>query len=150
MSVQVVFRLPSIPVLREVGSIVIRHGQLDHVRRLAIKRLLGISINDAAYESETMGMSGQLDKMIRKKLKASKLESAQRVELLRLLMETKRVTRFRNLLVHSVWAREPRKRLLLRDKKALHPIPSITVLKQYGADIDCVLNQLNRLTRTLL
>jgi hypothetical protein len=150
MSVQVIFSLPTVPVLREVGAIVIKHGQLDHVRRLVIKRMLGISLNDAAYEYETKGMSSKLDDKIRKKFRTSRLSSARKTELVRLLTEIKRVTKIRNTLVHSVWAREARKPLMLRDKRALHPVPSSAVLKQCLVDIGNARDQLNKLTKVLL
>ena len=115
MSVQIVFKMPTVAVQRQVGSIVIKHGQLDHVRRLAIKRILGISIHDPAYGAETKGMSGKLDLKIQKKLKTSKLDLSQKAELLQLMKRASRVTRIRNKLVHSVWACEHRKPLMLRD-----------------------------------
>ena len=150
MSVQIIFRMPTVAVQRQVGSIVIKHGQLDHVRRLAIKRMLGISIHDPAYEAETKGMSGKLDSKIKKKLKTSKLDPAQQTELLRLLKRARRLTRVRNQLVHSVWAREHRKALMLRDgSRKPEPIPQITALIQHAADIDKVRSQLNTLTRPL-
>ena len=151
MSVQIVFKMPIVAVQRQVGSIVIKHGQLDHVRRLAIKRMLGISIHDPAYEAETRGMSGKLDSKIKKKLKTSKLDLFRRAELLRLVKRARQVTRIRNKLVRSVWACEHRKPLLLRDgTRKPESIPPMTALKQHAADIDDIRNHLNKLTKTLL
>jgi hypothetical protein len=42
------FYVPSDDILRELGRIQVLHSHLDHTLRLAIKRLLGISINDPA------------------------------------------------------------------------------------------------------
>jgi hypothetical protein len=84
MSVQIIFKMPTVAVQREVRSIVIKHGQLDHMRRLAVKRMLGISIHDPAYDAETNGMSAELDSKIRKKLKVRKFDSSKQAELLRL------------------------------------------------------------------
>jgi hypothetical protein len=151
MSVQIIFKMPSVAVQRQVGSVVIKHGQLDHVRRLAIKRMLGISIHDPAYEAETKGMSAELDSKIKKRLKTSKLDLSQQAELLRLVRRARRVTHIRNKLVHSVWACEYRKALMLRDgTRKPESIPPITTLKQHVADIDDVRNQLNKLTKALL
>src|SRR5437867_2870605 len=99
MSVQIIFKMPIVAVQRQVGNIVIKHGQLDHVRRLAIKRMLAMSIHDPAYEAETRGMSGKLDSKIKKNLKTSKLDLSRRAELLRPVKRARQVTRIRNKLV---------------------------------------------------
>src|SRR5205809_447680 len=60
--------IPSDDVLREVGRVAIRHGQLDHVLRLAIKRVVGISITDPLYAELTKGMTGTLRTTLKKKI----------------------------------------------------------------------------------
>ena len=40
------FYVPDDDILRELGRLQVRHSHLDHTLRLAIKRMLGISIDD--------------------------------------------------------------------------------------------------------
>ncbi len=120
--------MPAPALTREVGKIVIRHGQLDHLQRLTIKSLLGISITDALYKKETDKMSGELRERIKQ------LAAHQDVldELITQIESIGRLTKLRNDIVHSVWSRTttggPVK---LRDQKndLLHPLPTVKQLR---------------------
>ena len=76
MSVMIKPYMPAPVLSREVGKIVIRHGQLDHLQRLMIKSLLGIAITDPLYKQETSKMSGELRRRI-KHLARTKLAAHQ-------------------------------------------------------------------------
>lgn len=52
MSTQGEFCVPGDDILRELGRIQVLHSQFDHTLRLAIKRMLGISIDDPGYWNE--------------------------------------------------------------------------------------------------
>jgi hypothetical protein len=56
------FYVPGDDIPREPGLMQIRHSHLDHTLRLAIKRMLGISIDNEGYWNETRGMSAELRK----------------------------------------------------------------------------------------
>jgi hypothetical protein len=159
MSVQITFSLPSVPVMRQIGAIVIKHGQLEHLQKIALKRILKIRIHDKRHVDEVQDlMSKELRKKIAKHLETSAVEQATKAQLNRLLREARRVSTERNKLVHSVWCREARehagvrrKPLMLRDKgKIPQSVPSVVELKKLAADIDVVRNQLNKLTRPFL
>ena len=159
MSIQITFSLPSVPVLRQIGAIVIKHGQLEHVQKIALKRLLKITIHDERYVHEVQGLlSRDLRKKIDAHIKTSALDQPTKVQLVKLLKEARRVSTERNKLVHSVWsrelrnnAREGRRPLMLRDKgNAPVSIPSIADLRKLASEIDIVRNQLNKLSRPLL
>ena len=59
--------VPNDAILRELGRLQVLHSQLDHSLRLAIKRTLGISIDDLSYWTEAKGMSAELRKTLRKR-----------------------------------------------------------------------------------
>jgi hypothetical protein len=52
-------------VLAAVGKIALRHGQLDHVLRMTIKSLTGVSVNEAIDATARQG-SRELRERIRK------------------------------------------------------------------------------------
>ena len=60
MSVEAEFYVPSNDILCELGRVQVLHSHLDHTLRLAIKRMLGISIDDPGYWNETRGMPAAL------------------------------------------------------------------------------------------
>ena len=60
MSSKSEFYEPDDAILCELGRLQIRHSHLDHTLRLAIKRMLGISIDDPGYWNETHGMAAGL------------------------------------------------------------------------------------------
>jgi hypothetical protein len=159
MSVQISFSLPSVTVVRHIGAIVIKHGQLEHVQRIALKRILKITIHDKRYVHEVQGlMPKELREKVATQLKTSPVDQETKVELSRLLKEARRVSTERNKLVHGAWSREvrnnPRARrepLMLRDTgKTPESIPSVSELKKLASDIDAVRDQLNKLTRPFL
>ena len=154
MSIQIAFSLPNVPILRQIGAIVIKHGQLEHVQKIVLKRLLKITIHDERYAREVQGLlSRDLRKKIDAHIKTSALDQPTRAQLVKLLKEARRVSTERNKLVHSVWSREVRNNpregrrpLMLQDKgKAPVSIPSIADLRKLANDIDVVRNQLNKL-----
>src|SRR5690349_21685691 len=65
MSSESEFYIPNDAILRELGRLQILHSHLDHTLRLAIKRMLGISIDDPGYWNETHGMAAALRKRAR-------------------------------------------------------------------------------------
>jgi len=159
MSIQIAFSLPNVPILRQIGAIVIKHGQLEHVQKIVLKRLLKITIHDERYAHEVQGLlSRDLRKEIDAHIKTSALDQPTKAQLVKLLKEARRVSTERNKLVHSVWSREVRNNpregrrpLMLRDKaKAPVSIPSIADLRKLANEIDVVRNQLNKLSRPFL
>jgi hypothetical protein len=65
VSIQIGFGLPAVPVLREMGAIVIKHGQLEHVQKIALKRFLNITVHDRRYVDEVQGL---MSKELRRKI----------------------------------------------------------------------------------
>jgi len=139
------FYIPDDDILREVGRIVIRHGLLDHLLRLAIKRFLGISIEDEGYASETRGMSSALRERLQELTTAKFKDNPDKRGLFEsLLAVAEAQTKRRNTLVHAVWMHVPGKAPALYDKDGTaYPIPTIEILRDIERMIDVVKNILN-------
>jgi hypothetical protein len=154
MSTMIEFYMPNQNILMGVGRIVIRHGHLDHVLRLAIKRLLEISIDDPRYEVETKGMSKTLRTKLHKEFKRRFAEPDLSRQFDKLLDLAAGLTSDRNRLVHCVWAnlqQDGKKRKYLLDgTKHTYVLPTVAELKRVDAAIYDLHVQLNELTRPLL
>ena len=82
------FSLPNVPILRQIGAIVIKHGQLEHVQKIVLKRLLKITIHDERYAREVQGLlSRDLRKKIDAHIKTSALDQPTKAQLIKLLKE---------------------------------------------------------------
>lgn len=155
MAVERYFSMPKVNVQRQVGSIVIKHSQLDHVYRLAIKRMLEISIDHPLYAMLTKRkMTNELRQLAEALIKTNtndKLTNIERAEVLQLIKDAAPHTNLRNNLVHCTWGRKkgPGQPTELVDdgKKKSMPIPPLADLKRAAAEIDRVRNRLNVLTR---
>jgi hypothetical protein len=140
------FYMPDDELLKQLGRVAIRHGHLDYVMRLAIKRLLGISTDDPGYATETRGMSRELRKTLRTHA-AAKLEG-ELLELLEsLIVHAEAVTTLRNRVIHAVWMRVPGQEPRLYDKDRNYPLPTAVQLAHIEQRIDTVLKIINALTR---
>ena len=72
-----------ISILRQIGAIVIKHGQLEHVQKIALTRILKITLHDQRDRNEVEGLrSKELRKRIARHLKTSALDQATRMQLL--------------------------------------------------------------------
>lgn len=147
-------------LLREVGRVVIRHSHLDHMLRLAIKRMLGISIDDPGYMTETRGMTGALRETVRELIADTYGADDVMVEGLHALLDRADVlSEHRNRLVHSVWMQTPgvEPRLNFREKNENgqyehreYEVPTVDNLVYVEQEISSVLELLDRVTRALM
>lgn len=144
---------PTVATQRAVGAIAIKHANFDHVLRLSVKRMLGLSIRNPIYRllfHHTM--TSKLVRMVSDQLKAStKFTPAQKEQVKRILRDSEELTEMRNTLVHSVWARYPGKEIELIHGGTRHvqPIPSLKALKECGEKIDALRKELDELTQSV-
>ena len=154
MSTESEFYTPDDDILRELGRLQIRHSHLDHTLRLAIKRMLGISIDDPGYWNETRGMAAELRKRA-EKLIAKKYgdDDDMAGTLIKVLDDAEEATRLRNLLLHSVWMQASGAEPILHDRDKLlktHVVYQLPTVAQVAGvcerveRIQCVLNHLTR------
>ena len=154
MSTMAEFYVPDDDILRELGRLQIRHSHLDHTLRLAIKRMLGISIDDPGYWNETRGMARELRTRARK-LIAERYGHDDNMEstLNKVLDDAEEATTLRNRLLHSVWMKAPEGAPVLHDRdKALKihvgfHLPTVAEIASVSDRIDRIQRALNQLTR---
>jgi hypothetical protein len=100
------FYVPDDDILRELGLLQIRHSHLDHTLRLAIKRMLGISIDDPGYWNETRGMSAGLRERARELITDRYCDDQDMADTLnKVIDDAEMATTLRNRLLHSVWVK---------------------------------------------
>jgi hypothetical protein len=102
----VTFHIPEDPaLLAAFGTVGLRHSQLDHMLRMTIKSLSGVSIPEAMDATMFQG-SKMLRSRITKLAKSRLGEGKAFIQLQALLERCRRATEKRNALIHNVWARE--------------------------------------------
>lgn len=131
----VTFHIPEDPaLLAAFGRVGLRHSQLDHMLRMTIKSLSGVSIPEAM--DETMFQGSKLLRSRITMLAKSRLGDGKSFIQLQALLERCRATEKRNALIHNVWARELGGEFLIRgedhDWKA---IPTADTLNELAQEI---------------
>jgi hypothetical protein len=152
------FRMPKVCVQQQVGAIDIKHCLLDQVLRLAIKRMLGISVDDPLHEIRTKRtMTSKLRELSEVLINADtndRLSKAERAEVLELPRQSKRLRDTRNDLPHCTRGAKkgPGEPIMLGDdgKKKAMPMPPLKEPKQVAADIDGNRDRLKQLTKNAL
>jgi hypothetical protein len=130
-------------VLAAVGKIALRHGQLDHVLRMTIKSLTGVSIKEALDATARQG-SRELRERIRKLARRRLGEGVALVRLEAILERCRRATEKRNDLLHGLWGHQLDGEPVMRtDDYELVAIPSVQELEavaealfQVATDLD--------------
>lgn len=157
MSAESEFYVPDDAILRELGHLQIVHSHLDHMLRLAIKRMLGISIDDPGYWGETKGMSAGLRGRARELIAERYGNDEDTADILnKVLDDAEEVTTLRNRALHSVWMKAPDSEAVLHDRDNLlkvhvaYQLPSAETLAGLSQRISRVQGVLNSLTRKLL
>jgi hypothetical protein len=147
------FGTPHVNVQQRVGAIVIKHGHLEHVLRLVLKRLKTVSIDSPDYD-DLMGnrKPSQLRARIKHALAASALGAIEQAEVLTLVEDSVNLSDVRNSLAHNTWMRKPNEPLMLVNdrKRTAEQVPSMAILKRCTEEIDRVRKRLNTLTKPLL
>lgn len=104
MSAEAEFYVPDDKTLCELGRMQVLHSPLDHTLRLAIKRMLGISIDDPGYWNETLGMAATLRQRARELIAERYCDDQDTAAILnKVLDDAEAATLLRNRALHSVW-----------------------------------------------
>jgi hypothetical protein len=148
------FYEPEQDILCELGRLQIRHSHLDHTLRLAIKRMLGISINDPGYWNETRGMAAALRDRARELIAERYTNDTETAEILnKVLDDAETATTLRNRLLHSVWMKAPGAEPVLHDRDntlKMHvgfQLPSVQEIARVSERVERIQRVLNYLTR---
>jgi hypothetical protein len=154
MSAQGEFYEPDDAILCELGRLQIRHSHLDHTLRLAIKRMLGISVDDPGYWNETRGMAAELRARARKLIAKRYGEDDDTADILnKVLDDAETATTLRNRLLHSVWMKAVGAQPVLHDRDntlKVHvgfQLPTVSEIASVSEQVERVQRVLNHLTR---
>lgn len=131
-------------ILAEVGVSTIRHGQLDHILRMTIKSLMGLSINDTIDATARYG-SADLRKLIGKLAKQKFGNGEVLLKLQAILERARRATDKRNILIHSLWAHELDGKSVIRNKDhTWQTTPKTEEIQALSEEIVAITTELNR------
>lgn len=154
MSPKAEFYVPDDGILRELGRLQVRHSHLDHTLRLAIKRMLGISIDDPGYWNETRGMAKELRDRARKLIAERYSDDDNMAGTLNQVLDDAEVaTTQRNRLLHSVWMKAPGGEPVLHDRDNMlkmhvgFKLPSVGEVASVSERVERIQRVLNHLTR---
>jgi len=130
-------------ILAAVGKIAIRHGQLDHILKMTVKSILGISI-EKALDATQRQASSELRKRVRTLAKQKLGEGNTLVRLDALLTRAKRATESRNEILHSLWAVELDGNTVIRDENhKFQEVPEIDELEKVANGLAKITADLN-------
>src|SRR5688572_29280731 len=154
MSSKAEFYVPDDDILCELGRLQVRHSHLDHTLRLAIKRMLGISIDDPGYWNETRGMTAGLRARARELIAERYGDDDEMAGTLnKVLDDAEEATNLRNRLLHSVWMKAPEGEAVLHDRDNTlkmhvgYRLPTVEQIASVCERVDRIQRVLNHLTR---
>ena len=138
-----IFHIPDDPkILEALGTVSVRHGQLDHILKMTVKTLGDLTIAEArdatAFES-----SSSLRERIRKLARQRLGEGTALLKLQALLTRCGRATKRRNDYVHGTWAREIDGVPLMITEDGQTLPPTIEQLDALAAELLQVTGELN-------
>lgn len=140
----ITFHVPSDQrLLAAFGEVALRHEHMNHVLKMTIKSLTGVTPAEAlaatAFES-----SAQLRERVRKIARKRLGDGAPLVRLQAMLAECKRLTEKRNDLVHGLWAQEIDGEAHVRDALGgTRPLPTVEELKELARELEQHTGRLN-------
>ena len=138
------FHVPSDQaLLAAFGEVALRHEHMNHILKMTIKTLAGITPEEALaatkYES-----SRQLRDRVKGLARKALGDGAALLKLQAIVNSCEALTERRNQLVHGVWAKELDGDAHIRDAYGNErPLPTIAELKTLAGEIDALTRYLN-------
>jgi hypothetical protein len=130
-------------LMAAIGRVSVLHSRLDYVLRLTIKTLSGMEFNkamDATQNETSSGLRQRVNKWGERVLG----ESEALIELQAYVKRCERVSRQRNELLHSLYAKEldGEPVILDRDRKQ-KPIPTVPELRTIENELQTLCDEMN-------
>lgn len=131
-------------LLQALGRVALAHGQMEHVLRMTVKSLSGLSVQEALDATATMKMS-ELRDSIKKLFKQKSCGESEKLKLNALLNKCKKLSERRNDLIHRPWAKDSTGQWVVKGEDHVwgQP-PSNDELNQLATDISNAFVELNR------
>jgi hypothetical protein len=130
-------------VLAAIGKIAIRHGQLEHSLKMAVKTFSDVSIEEAIDATARQG-GRDLRERVRKLARSRLGEGVALVKLDAILQRAQRATDERNALLHCLWGVELDAGPVMRlEGKPFASIPSTETLEALAETLKQIASDLN-------
>ncbi|MBX3651950.1 MAG: hypothetical protein KF771_11320 [Burkholderiales bacterium] len=130
-------------LLAAFGEVALRHEHMNHILRMTIKTLAGITPAEA-FAATKYESSRQLRDRIKGLARKALGEGAALLKLQAIVNSCEELTERRNQLVHGVWAKELDGDAHIRDSYGNErPLPTIAELKELAGAIDAHTRFLN-------
>ncbi len=131
-------------LLSAIGIVTLRHEHLNHILKMTIKSIAGLSPSEASYALKYEG-SRSLRKRINKLARKELGDSKALLKLQAVLGRAEGVTDKRNKYIHSIWAKEldgdPG---IMGVSGQLKPLPTIKELEELSKEIEEITKELNQ------
>jgi hypothetical protein len=127
-------------LLATIGTIALRHAQLDNALRMTVKDLAGVTKQEGLDATARQG-SRELRERVRKLGRKRLGEGEALVRLDALLQRAARVTERRNQLLHSVWGRDTDGRgdYFRAEDHSFQPAPEVKELEKLLIELTSLL-----------
>lgn len=128
--------LPEDPkLLQAIGRVAVAHGQLEHILRMTIKVLSGLSVQEALDATSTMRVY-DLRKKIKKLFEQKSHDEVAKTKLDALLNKAEQLSKKRNRLIHRPWAKDAHGKWVVKEEDHdWGPPPSAEELNQLAEGI---------------
>lgn len=131
-------------LLAAFGEVALRHEHMNHILKMTIKSLAGLTPAEALAATEYEG-SSQLRERIKKIARKRLGEGTPLLKLQAILANCKKLTEKRNDLVHGLWAQELDGEAHVRGAFGnTRPLPTAQELRALGKEIERLTNHLNK------
>lgn len=143
-SKMVTFHVPeNQELLAAFGEVALRHEHMNHILKMTIKSLAGLTPAEAIAATKYDG-SRQLREQIRKIARKRLGDGTPLLKLKAILTNCEKLTEKRNELVHGLWAQEIDGEAHVRDAHGnTRPLPTAQELRELGKEIEQPTNHLN-------
>lgn len=140
----IIFHVPKDKkLLTALGEVTLRHEHLNHILKMTIKSIAGLSPSEASYALKYEG-SRSLRQRIIKLGKKELGESRALLKLQALLGRAEKVTKKRNQIIHGLWAKElDGNPGIMEIHGELKPLPTVPELEALAKEIAEITQELN-------
>jgi hypothetical protein len=140
----IVFHVPSDErLLAAFGAIALRHEHMNHILKMTIKSLTGVTPGEA-IAATMFESSAQLRERVRKIARKRLGDGAALVKLQAILANCKRLSERRNELVHGLWAQDLDGDAHVRDAYGeTRPLPTVEELYGLARELEQLTGRLN-------
>jgi hypothetical protein len=130
-------------LLAAVGEVALRHEHMNHIVRMTLKSLTGVTPGEV-LAATMLESSSQLRERVRRIARKRLGDGATLIKLQAILANCKRLTERRNELIHGLWAQELDGDAHVRDAYGdARPVPTVEELRTLARELAQLTAHLN-------